>query len=332
MAEVTWIQVPIPFPVKWVNCYYIEDSIPTLIDTGINSDEGLQAIRSSVEDQGGSLSNIRRIIVTHGHGDHIGLAGRIVDISDAEVFVHPWDRTSLLAAPGQPLRERSERLDSFLKEAGMPQEEAGHLVETLVQRYDGAFSPLSRQTMLEGDEVFRFDDFDLEVIHTPGHSPGSVALFNRAEGALFSGDSLLEEITFNPATETRADHSASEYKSLASYRASLDLMDSLPIKKVFPGHGSPFSDVEKTITRLRGHHLDRSKKIVSILKEWKARKHDGKGATKLEVAKELFPSAVGVELFHRLAAVHVHLVDLEDRSLVIPVTHKGNHTTYVTSA
>lgn len=327
--EVTWIKVPIPYPVKWVNCYYINDSTQTFIDTGINTDEGLEAIRSAVEHQGGALEKLQRIIATHGHGDHIGLAGRMADISGAEVFVHPGDRANVLTAQGQPLRERSERLRSFLEEGGLPPEEAEGLVETVVQRYDGAFSPLSSQTMLNGDELFQFDDFDLEVIHTPGHSPGSVVLFNRTEGVLFSGDSLLEEITFNPATETRADNEAPDYKSLASYRSSLELMGTLPIEKVFPGHGSPFSNVEKTITRLRNHHLDRSEKILAILKERKARKDGTEGATRFQIAKELFPSAVGVELFHRLAAVYVHLVDLEDKGLATPIRQDEKYTTYV---
>jgi glyoxylase-like metal-dependent hydrolase (beta-lactamase superfamily II) len=329
--KITWIKVPIPYPVKWVNCYYINDSTQTLVDTGINTDEGLDAIRSAVEQQGGALEKIQRIIVTHGHGDHIGLAGRITDISGAQVFVHPGDITNVLTAQDRPLEERSERLRSFLEDGGLRQEEADGLLETVIRRYDGAFSPLSGQTMLNSEEVFHFEDFDLEVIHTPGHSPGSVVLFNRTEGILFSGDSLLEEITFNPATETRADNRAPEYRSLASYRWSLELMSTLLTKEVFPGHGSPFSNVEKTITRLRNHHLDRSEKILAILKDWKARKDSAEGATRCQIAKELFPSAVGVELFHRLAAVYVHLVDLEDKGLVNPVKHKEGFTTYVTS-
>ena len=77
MTTVTRIEVPIPFPAQWVNSYYIHDSVPTLIDTGINTDEGLEAIRSVIEAAGGSLDQVRRIIGTHGHMDHIGLAGRI---------------------------------------------------------------------------------------------------------------------------------------------------------------------------------------------------------------------------------------------------------------
>lgn len=316
MADITPIRVPIPYPVQWVNSYYIRDTVPTLIDTGINGDEGLRAIESAVEGKGGSLRDVRRIILTHGHGDHIGLAGRIADISGAEVFVHPWDRTTILTAPGEPLRERGERLRLFLVEGGVPERMIEELMESILSRYSRVFGPLAAQTMIKGGEVFSFDDFELQVVHTPGHSPGSVCLFNASDGALFSGDALIEEITFNPATQTGEDGKRAGYRSLTAYMDSLERIESMPVNEVFPGHGPSFLNHRERIRRLRAHHLNRSFEILRILGDRDASSSPPTGATRFELAKRLFPSAVGVELFHRLAAVHVHLEVLEEEGRV----------------
>jgi glyoxylase-like metal-dependent hydrolase (beta-lactamase superfamily II) len=238
------------------------------------------------------------------------------------------DRTNILTGPGEPLRERKGRLLSFLIEGGMSRREASELLEIVLRRYKGAFSTLTEQTIVQGGEVFRFDDFDLEIIHTPGHSPGSIVLLNRRDGILFCGDSLIEEITFNPALESEGEEPVSGYRSLASFRASLDLIESLPVKKALPGHGSPFSDVAGTVERLRRHHVERSTKILNLLRTWRNSHPHEKAPTRRRIAFDMFPSASGPELFHRLAAVHVHLSDLVAKALVARVNRNGESNEY----
>ena len=115
MTKIKKIQIPIPFPVKWVNCYYIPGSVPTLIDTGVNANECLETIKSAIEAEGGKLSDVRRIIATHGHGDHVGLAGKIQKISGAEVFVNSLDTVQWADRGSEYFRQKREDFTNIFR-------------------------------------------------------------------------------------------------------------------------------------------------------------------------------------------------------------------------
>ncbi len=134
MTSVHTIQVPLPFPVKWINSYYVEDSVPTLIDTGIHGDESLEAVRSEIAETGGALEDLGRIIITHGHLDHMGLAGTIAQISGAEVFIHAWDKAKTTIVDPEHVSETRRKYSLFFAEAGMPEDLADGLIDLVITR------------------------------------------------------------------------------------------------------------------------------------------------------------------------------------------------------
>lgn len=315
MSAVHSISVPIPFPVQTVNCYYIEDSTPTLIDCGINSHEAFEGIRAAVEHVGGSLSRVRRILLTHGHADHMGSAGRIARISGAQVFMHPWDRIAV-HEDGEQNEAARDCFRQFFAEGGVNEETAGGLVELIFERLRNLAAPLEDPTGLQGGEIFSFDDFELRAIHTPGHSPGSVCFFNESDGILFSGDSLIEEIIANPAMEPKNLSQTSPYRGLAAYEASLDVIEGLPVKQVLPGHGPPLSDHGARVEHLRMHQRLRREAVFRILKEHENHQPTASGMTALMVAQALFKSLEGADIFHGISAARCHLEFLEDQGRI----------------
>src|SRR5258708_28405818 len=85
------IIVPTPFYVGPVNVYLIEEDPLTLIDAGPRDDASLEGLRSGLARLGHKLSDIKRIIISHAHADHYGLAQLIVGESGATVHIHEWD-------------------------------------------------------------------------------------------------------------------------------------------------------------------------------------------------------------------------------------------------
>jgi glyoxylase-like metal-dependent hydrolase (beta-lactamase superfamily II) len=326
MTTVHRIICPIPFPLKTVNCYYLHDACPTLIDTGLDAAENLRIIQTAVEAAGGTLSGIKRIVLTHAHTDHVGLAGKLARISRAEVFIHGWDAAKIIS--GDPDKEQAfiQHFRRFLETAGLPGKSLEAILDAFARRIRRLVSPLSNVQVLSGGESLSFDDFSLQVLHTPGHSAGSICLFNAEQGELFSGDTLLEKITPNPVVELMPPRDDGGYRSLSRYTASLDRLAALAVKKVRPGHGSAFGGHCKRVEQIKRHHRLRKQTILQMLRNASGRREGDPGPSLCQLSGKLFPSLKELDMFLGLSEVRAYLDLLEFESSVAVERLRGvNH-------
>ena len=307
MTHIHRIEVPIPFPLKTVNCYYIPDSSPTLIDTGVNSAEGLDIIEKKIMSTGGRLSDLKRIILTHGHTDHVGLAGKIASQSKAAVFIHLWDRDKIPVRGESWLESRIEILQGFMTESGLPGEIGRQILDLISGRFKRLIGSVESISTFNGQAVFDFDDMQLGVIHTPGHSPGSICLFNRDNGTLLAGDSLLEKITPNPVVEISPPPEDPDYQSLVRYETTLEMISVLAARTVLPGHGPPFKDHAGVVRHIQRHHRVRRERVLNLLKAAADLPENDGRLTPYRVALRLFPDIGGVDIFLALSEAMGHL-------------------------
>lgn len=165
--------IKIPFELKteqgnierFVYSYLITGDTPVLIDSGVKNSE--EIIFDYMEEIGLDPEDLTLLILTHSHPDHIGSASSIKRKTYCEVAAHSGEK------------EWIEDIDLQFKERPVPN------FHSLVE------GPLDVDIILEDGDEFELDGkLNLKVIHTPGHSKGSISLFIREEKILISGDAI----------------------------------------------------------------------------------------------------------------------------------------------
>jgi glyoxylase-like metal-dependent hydrolase (beta-lactamase superfamily II) len=216
----------------------------TLVDCGIAAgvDEGSDpgpvgtaAVAAALTAVGSRLERLERLVVTHAHIDHFGLAGEVVRRSGGELWMHR--RTDLDLAKYDDPEEAVDRRTLMLADHGLFGEELTETSEGLRDWLPVMPSIGRPSRLLDGGESFSAGSRTWEVVHTPGHSPGHVCLWNAEERLLCSGDHLLQVVS-PPVTFERGF----EPDPLGSYLDSLDRVRDLGPDVVLPGHGTPFRE------------------------------------------------------------------------------------------
>ena len=188
------ISLPTPFYIGPVNVYLIAEDPVTLIDTGPKTKEANEALLEGLRKARIHITDIRRIVLTHAHEDHCGLARSVRDqAKNAEVLVHAWETGHRVG------RLEYEEHRQLLVRAGVPPEE----IETMRRMYEGvrqyadSFAD-GEYNELRDDAELEFENGALRVVHTPGHTPGSCSFVREADRTVIAGDCVLKRITPNP--------------------------------------------------------------------------------------------------------------------------------------
>jgi glyoxylase-like metal-dependent hydrolase (beta-lactamase superfamily II) len=301
--QIEKLVIPTPFPVGPINIYLIIDDPLTLVDTGPKTEEAVTALRDQLRKLGYISSDLRRIILTHTHEDHCGLAGMLQRESGAPVHVHEWESQNIS-------QDRQTRVDRrLLGRAGVPPEELERMAARyqLVRSYADAVEEVKPY---KDQEEFVFASGSWRVIHTPGHTPGSCCLLRESNRLMLTGDTILKTITPNPVLNPDPIDSNRRFPSLGEYLVSLARIRSLAPTLLKTSHGLDVTDYEEHFHRLVRHIHERQAKVVSLV--------PNPGVTAWEMSILMFPR---VDAIHRFLAVSEAVAHLDlavaDGKLVI---------------
>ncbi len=207
-----------PIPLNYffgMNCYLIKTEAGCfLIDTGIKKKRS--QLEQEIIEAGCRPSDLKLVIITHGHIDHVGNAAYLREKHGAKIAMHGGDSAMV------------ESRDMFIDmRGGIVMGLVGALIKILGLSDYEKFTP---DIYLEDGQDLSPHGLDATVIHTPGHSEGSICI-QTAEGDLFCGD------LFN---NTKNPEKASIIQDPDKLEASVEKIRASEYKTVYPGHGEPF--------------------------------------------------------------------------------------------
>ncbi len=260
---VLWLRLPLPMQLNHINVYAIEDGEGwVVVDTGIRTPEGVAGWEAALAGPLGGRP-ITRVICTHVHPDHIGLAGWLCERFDAPLLMTQLEYVTgrMLIADTGPAPESGA---VFWRAAGWEEDRIDRWRQTYGMFAKGvAPMPSSYQRLSRGD-VLSIGGEDWTIVIGNGHSPEHACLWRRSDDVFVSGDQILPRISSNISvwpTEPQAD-------PLHDWLTSLErLGDLLPAGAlILPGHGDPFTGVLPRIEALKRGHAVSLKRLERTLR------------------------------------------------------------------
>jgi glyoxylase-like metal-dependent hydrolase (beta-lactamase superfamily II) len=251
-----------------------------LIDSGFGDQKSIEARVEFLRER--PDVTVRRIVLTHHHFDHTSGAAQLRDETGAQTVLHA-DEVGFLkdwkAQVPQDIevleeqKEIAEQVEKFRKQAA----EAG-----------------PDEEVSDGDTI-AVGGLTVEVVHTPGHTLGSMCLYLREERALFTGDTALGLGTVAISPPPHGD--------MALYLKSLERLKEYDCAVMLPGHGQAVHDVKRKLQELIDHRLEREEQVLRLLSDGKTTPKAMLSAIYMELDKRIVPMA--------LRQIEAHLAKLE---------------------
>lgn len=271
-----------------INTYLIKTSDGFLsIDSGWDSPPSLQSVEEQLKEIGASITDIKQVIITHCHIDHMGLIVRYKRYHNARIYIHE-NEIEMIKVRFTGGDNYIPMTDKFLRIHGMPETELPPPEVQLPVPPD--LAAVTPDILLHGGEIIPAGEYNLRVINTPGHTPGHIALYEPDKKFLFSGDTLLPSISTNAAI-----HVQHIKFPMQKYLESLMTLKKLDVSMVLPGHEHIFTGHRERIEELVSNHESKSAHVLDSLS-------DGVPRTAYEVSRILAVSPrTGIDHWPKLA-------------------------------
>ncbi len=259
-----WVRMVLPFALNHINLWLLRDSIDgregwTIVDCCIDRQES-RAQWQDIFDSTLQGLPVLRVIVTHMHPDHIGLAHWLCDIWKVPLWISATDYNVARNLSSAAFNADGQAAANFYASHGLIDPESVAKIKARTGYYSGLVPalPSSYHRIMDAD-VICIGDSDWRCISGYGHAPEHIALYCEKLNTLISGDMVLPRISTNVSVFDLEP----EGNPLKLFLHSINKYLQLPVNTVvLPSHGKPFTGMHQRIAQLHSHHTDR---LVEVL-------------------------------------------------------------------
>jgi glyoxylase-like metal-dependent hydrolase (beta-lactamase superfamily II) len=306
---VYWVRFSMPMSLDHINLWLLEDGDGwTIVDTCLNISSAREQWEALFE---GFMQGkpVKRVICTHLHPDHVGLAGWICERFDCELWMAREEFLMCRALVGDTGKPAPEVALRFYRAAGFNEEQL-EAYQQRFGRFGMAVSSLpDSYRRLQGGETIRIDERYWQLVVGSGHSPEHMALYCPALKLLISGDQILPRITPNVSvfpTEPKSDTLKDWLNSNTRIRESLpdDVL-------VLPAHEAPFYGLHVRLTQIIESHERDLDNLYVHLAEPRRAVDCFSALFKKEITENSIQLATGETMAHLNCLIGRRLVQVE---------------------
>lgn len=264
MTEPIKIELPTIFEAMTVNSWLIKGDENILIDCGEKTDAAWDALNKGLQDNGLTLQDISKVVITHAHLDHMGMANKIAKNSDATIWVsemvYEW------AINLEELLNRRKKAFVAAIQPNITKEEYDKLLHYDHKKLSPYWDeiPEDRLQVFPMNGPIDFGGQAWEIIYTPGHCLNQTCFFQKDTGWLLAADMILPMIPI-PIIDAARTPPYEGVKSLMMHLASYEKLLALNITKAFPGHFDTLENVPSLIEKQKRRIHDRKEKCFRLI-------------------------------------------------------------------
>jgi len=252
------VHLPLPMKPTIVNVTVLHSKGHwALVDTGINTEDSVAALEAALEMIGARFADIEILISTHHHPDHYGASATLRERMPALVYLNALElEASTHYGPGK----RSGDTIRYFHQHGIPLRRFAH-VPSPAEHWSTLYAPTQPDRLIDDGDVIQVGDFDIEIVGTPGHTPGHCVLYLRREKVMIVGDHLLPKITPHVGAFPGGPENP-----LADFIDSQKKVQRYEVDLVLPAHGGVFRDHRHRADQIIQHHHYRMQEMLDIVK------------------------------------------------------------------